>query len=113
MAETSKFKVIIVGGGIGGLTLASALEKAGVDYVLLEKRDIAPDLGASITSLPCTTVVHEQLGFGQAVADATVPLLFREHYDGKGRRFARSNETMLLYERYVAASTEMNFRPDY
>lgn len=95
------FKVIIAGGGIGGLTLASALEKAGVDYVLLEKRDIAPELGASITSLPCTTIVHEQLGFGKAVADTTVPLLVREHYDEKGRRFARSNETTLLLERCV------------
>lgn len=96
----SQFKVIIAGGGIAGLTLASALEKAGVDYVLLEKRDIAPDLGASITSLPCTTVVHEQLGFGHIVADATLPLLVREHYSEKGRRFARSDETTLLLERY-------------
>lgn len=96
----SQFKVVIAGGGIAGLTLASALEKAGVDYVLLEKRDIAPDLGASITSLPCTTVVHEQLGFGHIVADATLPLLAREHYSEKGRRFARSNETTLLLERY-------------
>lgn len=96
----SQFKVIIAGGGIAGLTLASALEKAGVDYVLLEKRDIAPDLGASITSLPCTTVVHEQLGFGHKVADATLPLLVREHYSDKSRRFARSNETTLLLERY-------------
>lgn len=101
MSEASNFKVIIAGGGIGGLTLASALEKAGVDYVLLEKRDIAPELGASITSLPCTTLVHEQLGFGHLVADATLPLLVREHYSGQGRRFARSNETTLLLERYV------------
>lgn len=95
----SRFKVIIAGGGIGGLTLASALEKAGVDYVLLEKRDIAPRLGASITSLPCTTIVHEQLGFGQAVEEATVPLLVREQYSEKGRLLCRSDETRMLYER--------------
>lgn len=71
-----------------------------MDYVLLERRGIAlSELGASITSLPCTTVVHEQLGFGRAVADATVPLLVREHHEEKGRRFARSNETTLLLER--------------
>jgi len=32
------------------LTIARALEKANVTHVLTEKRDIAPDLGASIAS---------------------------------------------------------------
>ena len=42
MAST-RFQVIIVEGGVGGLTLANALEKAKVDYVLLESKDeVAP-----------------------------------------------------------------------
>lgn len=100
-SSSSPFKVVIAGGGIGGLTLASALDKAGVDFVLLEKRrDVAPRRGASITSLPCTTVVHEQLGLGPAVAAATVPLLVREQYLGdQGRLLSRSDETRILLER--------------
>ncbi|PUU81908.1 hypothetical protein B9Z19DRAFT_1190852 [Tuber borchii] len=43
------FKVVIVGGGVGGLALALTLAKAGIDYVLLEAYpEIAPDAGASI-----------------------------------------------------------------
>jgi len=43
------FKVVIVGGGVGGLALALTLAKAGIDYVLLEAHpEIAPDAGASI-----------------------------------------------------------------
>lgn len=108
--SSHNFKVIIAGGGIGGLTLASALDKAGVDYVLLEKRGIAPRLGASITSLPCTTIVHEQLGFGHVVEEATVPLLVREQYNEKGRLLCRSDETRLLLERYYYASSLLGWR---
>ena len=43
-------RTIIVGGGLAGLTLASALEKAGIDFVLLEARGRFDDhkLGVSI-----------------------------------------------------------------
>lgn len=41
------FTVIIAGAGVSGLTLANCLELAGIDYVLLEARDIiAPTIGA-------------------------------------------------------------------
>lgn len=46
MANPESFKVIIAGGGIPGLVLTNALEKAGVDFLLLEKREIA-QTGAS------------------------------------------------------------------
>jgi heterodisulfide reductase subunit A-like polyferredoxin len=46
---SADLRVIIVGGGVLGLTLANALEKLRVDYVLLERRDeIAPKLSALI-----------------------------------------------------------------
>lgn len=47
------FKVIVVGGSVAGLTLAHGLERAGIDYVLLEKhKDIAAQVGAGISILP-------------------------------------------------------------
>ncbi|KIA75510.1 hypothetical protein HK57_00009 [Aspergillus ustus] len=58
------FKVIIVGGGIAGLTLANALEKAPVpiDYVVLEAREtIAPQVGAGIALAPSGCRVLDQL----------------------------------------------------
>jgi heterodisulfide reductase subunit A-like polyferredoxin len=35
----ASFRVIIVGGGIGGLTLANCLQHASIDFVLLESRE--------------------------------------------------------------------------
>jgi 2-polyprenyl-6-methoxyphenol hydroxylase-like FAD-dependent oxidoreductase len=49
LQEKKVYKVVIVGGGIAGLTLANALQKAKINYVLLESKPIIdPDLGASI-----------------------------------------------------------------
>jgi glycine/D-amino acid oxidase-like deaminating enzyme len=46
--QTRPFRVLIAGGSITGLSLALILEKAGIDYILLEKREIAPQFGASV-----------------------------------------------------------------
>ncbi|OCT53944.1 FAD binding monooxygenase [Cladophialophora carrionii] len=62
MASTA-FKVIIVGGGVAGLTLANALELAKVEYVLLEsKGQFAPAVGASIAIGANGNRVLDQLG---------------------------------------------------
>ncbi len=39
MSETQKHKVVILGGGTAGGAIALALEKNGVDYVLIDNRD--------------------------------------------------------------------------
>lgn len=57
------FKIIIVGGGIAGLTLANMLEKFEIDYILLEARDnIAPAVGASIGLFPNGLLILDQIG---------------------------------------------------
>ncbi|ROV98638.1 hypothetical protein VSDG_04341 [Cytospora chrysosperma] len=104
--KTSKgpFKVIIVGGSIAGLTLANALEKAGIDYVLLEKRDVAPNVGQTIFVLPCTSLVLEQLGISKTLESIAIPLKTREHWAGSGKNgeaklFCSSDELWRLYEK--------------
>ncbi|KAI0161485.1 FAD/NAD(P)-binding domain-containing protein [Xylariaceae sp. FL1272] len=87
MAEQKSFEVIIAGGGIIGLTLANALERAGIDFILLEKRQIAPDLGASISLLCHNAKVYEQLEIVDLFNAATVPLLDRHHFDRDGHLF--------------------------
>ncbi|KAL4875878.1 hypothetical protein BJY04DRAFT_232116 [Aspergillus karnatakaensis] len=61
--KKSPFRVIIVGGSITGMTLAHCLERAGIDYVILEKhRDIFAEPGISIGLMPNGSRVLEQLG---------------------------------------------------
>ena len=60
-------RVIIVGAGWAGSTLANALRNAGVDHVLLEARDriggraYTADLGGVPIDLGCS-FIHEPIG---------------------------------------------------
>ncbi|KAI1137911.1 FAD/NAD(P)-binding domain-containing protein [Hypoxylon sp. FL0543] len=57
------FRVIIVGGGPVGLTMANTLAKAGVDFVVLESRPaVAEDQGASLVLGPQSMRVLAQIG---------------------------------------------------
>jgi len=51
----AKPHVIIVGAGIGGLTLALLLERAGVSYVVLEKTSSIKPLGNNENQSSATT----------------------------------------------------------
>ncbi|KAI9369039.1 hypothetical protein BJX61DRAFT_549898 [Aspergillus egyptiacus] len=61
--QKAPFRVIIVGGSITGMTLAHCLDRAGIDYVVLEKhQDIFAEPGISIGLMPNGSRVLEQLG---------------------------------------------------
>ena len=45
-------KVIIVGGGIGGLTTALMLHARGIDCEMFEQADSVRELGVGINTLP-------------------------------------------------------------
>ncbi|KAF2023177.1 FAD binding domain-containing protein [Setomelanomma holmii] len=69
MADSRPFRVVIGGGGISGLTFANALEKANIDYVLLEAREtISPQVGASIGFFPNGGRIMDQLGCFDQIA---------------------------------------------
>ncbi|KAL5358191.1 hypothetical protein BJX96DRAFT_163591 [Aspergillus floccosus] len=74
MAE-EKFRVIIVGGSIAGLTLAHCLHRLGIDYIVLERRDeISPQEGASVGIMPNGGRILEQLGLYDQIEDLIEPL---------------------------------------
>ncbi len=70
----STHKLIIAGGGIGGLTAALCLAKAGHQVMVLEKAEAFSESGAGIQLSPnCTRVLHD-LGLEEALrAQAFVP----------------------------------------
>ncbi|KAJ9369296.1 hypothetical protein DTO282E5_5958 [Paecilomyces variotii] len=86
----SKFKVLIAGGSVVGLTLALALEKAGIDWELFEKGEIAPQLGASFGLHPPSLRILDQLGVWDDLKRIVVPLEHRQHMDGNNRCFEDS-----------------------
>jgi 2-polyprenyl-6-methoxyphenol hydroxylase-like FAD-dependent oxidoreductase len=77
-------KCAIIGGGIGGLTLAAALHRHGIDAVVY---DAAPELravGAGIWVPANAMQVLDRLGFAAAVADEGAPLGRAEVHDTDG-----------------------------
>ncbi|EFX00609.1 FAD-binding domain containing protein [Grosmannia clavigera kw1407] len=84
------FRAIIAGGSIVGLTMALALDRADIDYVLLETGEVAPDLGASVSMHAHTQRVMEQLAVWPEIDAAVVPVTDREHYDEHGWLFEKS-----------------------
>ncbi|GAQ12100.1 hypothetical protein ALT_9421 [Aspergillus lentulus] len=100
MANKSSFKVIIVGGSIAGLTLAHCLSKAGIDYIVLEKRkQIAPQEGASIGIFPHGGRILAQLGLLYLVEEQIEPLHTAHQYFPDG--FAHTtNAPRIIQERF-------------
>jgi 5-methylphenazine-1-carboxylate 1-monooxygenase len=63
-----KMEVIVVGGGIGGLSLALSLHQAGIDVRLYEAaRDLSP-LGVGINLQPTAVRELVELGLGDTLA---------------------------------------------
>ncbi|KAL4975806.1 hypothetical protein BDW66DRAFT_151536 [Aspergillus desertorum] len=61
--DKSQLRVIIIGGAVSGLTLAHCLEKADINYVLLEKHHhITTNIGGSIALQPAGCRILDQLG---------------------------------------------------
>jgi 2-polyprenyl-6-methoxyphenol hydroxylase-like FAD-dependent oxidoreductase len=60
-------RVLIVGGGIGGLTLAAALQRVGVAFTLFERASELNDVGAGIQLAPNAVRSLREAGLGEAV----------------------------------------------
>lgn len=65
-------KIIIVGGGIGGLAAAMALTKQGVEIELLEQAPEIGEIGAGIQLGPNAYAALDALGAGKAARERSV-----------------------------------------
>ena len=74
--------IAIVGGGIGGLTTALALTRAGFAVTVHERASQLVDQGAGITLAPNATRVLYHLGLGSALeaTSVTPPMTEYRHY---------------------------------
>jgi len=67
-------RILVAGGGIGGLSAALALSGAGLPVCVLEQADAFREIGAGLQIGPNAFRVFERLGVTQAVSDiATFP----------------------------------------
>jgi 2-polyprenyl-6-methoxyphenol hydroxylase-like FAD-dependent oxidoreductase len=93
MAEKSKtFHAIIVGGGPVALIAAHTFDRAGIDYVLLERRPtLDVDSGASIAIWPHNVRLLDQLKLLVFAEDTYMPVHFKRNIRRDGSEISRSN----------------------
>jgi 2-polyprenyl-6-methoxyphenol hydroxylase-like FAD-dependent oxidoreductase len=80
---------IVVGGGIGGLSLARELTIAGLPVVVLERASKLATVGAGIIMNPNAMGVLEANGLAACVRSRSAPYLVRDTFDDRGRPLAR------------------------
>ncbi len=83
---TKEFRVAIVGGGIGGLTLAVALRQRGIVADVYEQAPELSEIGAAVALSANSVRELERLGFlDQLAAVSTIPteLIYRDWRDGR------------------------------
>lgn len=92
------FRVIIAGGSVSGLTLANALEKFNIDYILLEAYpSIAPQVGASIGILPNGFRILDQLGCYEPVRDISNEYYLKSCINGSDGKPRSQNTTASIH----------------
>ena len=90
-------KIVIVGGGIGGLSAARELSLRGLKVTVLERAEKLNPVGAGIIMNPNAMGVLERNGLADAVRRESWPYLVRETRDPAGRLLA-TRDYRPLYE---------------
>lgn len=72
MTEKKQQKVIVIGGGIGGLAAAMSLVRQGIEVLLLEQANEIAEIGAGIQLGPNAYSALDALGVGEAARGRSV-----------------------------------------
>ena len=97
-----RLSTIVVGGGIGGLSLARELALAGLGVVVLERAAKLGAVGAGIIMNPNAMAVLEANGLASCVRSRSSPYLARDTFDDRGRHLATRDYRPLYADRRLA-----------
>ena len=73
--------MIIIGSGIGGLTLAALLERAGIEYQVFERAKEVRPLGSALSIGPNVFYLFKQLGILDEILSHAKPFGFSTGYN--------------------------------
>ncbi|KAF9992567.1 hypothetical protein BGZ80_003809 [Entomortierella chlamydospora] len=108
-------KVIIAGAGLGGLTLAILLEKASIDYEILERATVLKPLGSATSLASNMMPLLEQLGLLDELKGISLEgkgfSVYRESPGGESLELLTKSDTSAAKEISGYASIVMS-RPD-
>ena len=120
--NTRSLRVIIVGGGIGGLSAAIALGRHGHEAVVLERASKLEAVGAGITLFANAMNALARLGLGDAISAAGSPALHSAILTSDGRELTTLPSDLLegavaihradLQEALLAAAGEIRLGVD-
>jgi 2-polyprenyl-6-methoxyphenol hydroxylase-like FAD-dependent oxidoreductase len=97
-----RLSTIVVGGGIGGLSLARELSIADFPVVVLERAPKLGTVGAGIIMNPNAMRVLEANGLAACVRSRSAPYLARDTFDQRGRPLATRDYRPLYADNRLA-----------
>jgi salicylate hydroxylase len=105
-------RAVVVGAGIGGLTAALALHRAGLDVRVFEQAPVLREVGAGIQLAPNATRILARLGIGAALARVAVRPDVIEHRRWQDGRVLLRQPLGDHLEREFGAPYYHVYRPD-
>ncbi len=79
-------RILIIGAGIGGLSLAAFCEKTGIEYVLVEKQKDFSHHGYSLGVWSNARAMLQKLGLQEIFDEKAIPFKSFKLCDGKGEK---------------------------
>src|SRR5258708_37312412 len=86
VVEKRALHMSIIGGGIGGLATASALQRQGIQVIVFERNPELREIGAGLTLWANGVRVLRQLGLADALARVSALLTNFECWSWRGKR---------------------------